>query len=120
MLTLAQELKGTGVTANLLLVRTIDVKHERDREPTPRNAFWTTPEEIAACANNGISPVPRVHARSTSPPTTVRPDTLSQSDVGDQPSSPQNWNDSKHIPAMMAMLPLRINNQITSSHGTAV
>lgn len=48
MMTLAQELKGSGVTANVLLVRTIDVKYERDRERTPRNALWTTPEEIAA------------------------------------------------------------------------
>lgn len=48
MLSLAQELKGTGVTANVLLVRAIDIKHERDREPTSRNASWTTPEEIAA------------------------------------------------------------------------
>ncbi len=48
ILTLADELKDSGVTANLLLVRTIDVKHERDREQSPRNASWTTPEEIAA------------------------------------------------------------------------
>lgn len=48
MLTLAQELRDTGVTANVLLVRAIDVKHERDREPTPKNASWTTPEEITS------------------------------------------------------------------------
>lgn len=48
MMTLAQELKGSGVTANVLLVHTIDVKHQRDREPTPKNTLWTTPEEIAA------------------------------------------------------------------------
>ncbi len=48
MLTLAAELKDTGVTANILRVRTIDVKHERDREKTPKNASWTTPEEICA------------------------------------------------------------------------
>ena len=47
-LSLAQELKDTGVTANVILVRTIDVEHKRDREPTPDNASWTTPEEIAA------------------------------------------------------------------------
>ncbi len=47
-LTLAEEIKDTGVTANILLVRTIDVKHERDRERTAKNASWTTPEEIAA------------------------------------------------------------------------
>lgn len=47
-LTLAQELKGTGVTANILRVRTIDLQHERQRQPSPKNAAWTTPEEIAA------------------------------------------------------------------------
>lgn len=47
MLTLAQELKGSGVTANILLVKTIDVHHTREKEPTSRNASWTTPEEIA-------------------------------------------------------------------------
>jgi NAD(P)-dependent dehydrogenase (short-subunit alcohol dehydrogenase family) len=48
VLSLAQELKDTGVTANVILVRSIDVGHLRDREPTPENASWTTPEEIAA------------------------------------------------------------------------
>jgi len=48
MLTLAEELKDTGVTANVLRVRAIDVKHERDRARTVKNASWTTPEEIAA------------------------------------------------------------------------
>jgi NAD(P)-dependent dehydrogenase (short-subunit alcohol dehydrogenase family) len=46
--TLAREVGGTGVTANLVAVRTIDVDHERERERTPKNAPWTTPEEIAA------------------------------------------------------------------------
>lgn len=45
--TLAEELKGTGVTANVLRVRSIDVKHERDSQPSAKNAAWTTPEEIA-------------------------------------------------------------------------
>lgn len=48
MLTLAEELKGSGVTANVLRVRSIDVQHERDHERTAKNASWTTPEEIAA------------------------------------------------------------------------
>jgi NAD(P)-dependent dehydrogenase (short-subunit alcohol dehydrogenase family) len=48
MLTLAEEYKGTGVTANVLRVRSIDVKHERDNQPSPKTASWTTPEEIAA------------------------------------------------------------------------
>ena len=45
---LARDLAGSGVTANLLIVKTIDAKHERDAEPTTKNAQWTTPEEIAA------------------------------------------------------------------------
>jgi NAD(P)-dependent dehydrogenase (short-subunit alcohol dehydrogenase family) len=44
--TLAREVAGSGVTVNLVLVRKIDIEHERDREPTPKNAWWTTPEEI--------------------------------------------------------------------------
>jgi NAD(P)-dependent dehydrogenase (short-subunit alcohol dehydrogenase family) len=46
--TLAHELAGTGVTANLVTVGTIDEEHQRKSAPTPRNATWTTPEEIAA------------------------------------------------------------------------
>jgi len=48
MLSLAAELKGTGVTANLLLVRTIDVAHEREKKPNKENQSWTSPEEISA------------------------------------------------------------------------
>jgi NAD(P)-dependent dehydrogenase (short-subunit alcohol dehydrogenase family) len=48
LLSLAQELKGTGVTANILLVGSIDVKHERDRAPSSKTASWATPEEIAS------------------------------------------------------------------------
>ncbi len=48
VLTLAQELKGSGVTANLVVVNTIDVKGERESKPTPANANWTTPDEITA------------------------------------------------------------------------
>ena len=44
---LARDLAGSGVTANLLIVKTIDKDHERDRQPTTKNAQWTTPEEIA-------------------------------------------------------------------------
>jgi 3-oxoacyl-[acyl-carrier protein] reductase len=44
---LARDLAGSGVTANLLIVKTIDKDHERDREPSTKNAQWTTPEEIA-------------------------------------------------------------------------
>lgn len=45
---LARDLAGSGVTANLLIVKTIDKDHERDTEPTTKNTQWTTPEEIAA------------------------------------------------------------------------
>jgi NAD(P)-dependent dehydrogenase (short-subunit alcohol dehydrogenase family) len=45
--TLARDTAGTGVTANLIIVKTIDVKHQRESDPTPKNASWTTPEEIA-------------------------------------------------------------------------
>lgn len=48
LMSLARELKGTGCTANVLVVRAIDVEHVRDREPSPKTAAWTTPEEIAA------------------------------------------------------------------------
>jgi NAD(P)-dependent dehydrogenase (short-subunit alcohol dehydrogenase family) len=46
--TIAQEVKGSGVTANMLLVKTIDLKHERLHQPTNKNASWTTPEEICS------------------------------------------------------------------------
>jgi len=48
ILTLAQELKGSGVTANLVLVRTIDTQRAKVSTPTAENMNWTTPEEIAA------------------------------------------------------------------------
>ncbi len=48
MLTLAQELKGTGVTANSIVVSTIDTAHERQTAPTPKNANWAAPEDIAS------------------------------------------------------------------------
>jgi NAD(P)-dependent dehydrogenase (short-subunit alcohol dehydrogenase family) len=47
MRTLARDMAGTGVTANLIIVKKIDAKHERETAPTPKNASWTTPEEIA-------------------------------------------------------------------------
>jgi NAD(P)-dependent dehydrogenase (short-subunit alcohol dehydrogenase family) len=47
MLTLAEELKGTGVTANIIRVRMIDTNHERDSDRSPNTSSWTTPEEIA-------------------------------------------------------------------------
>ena len=47
-LTLAAELKGTGVTANLIEVKTIDLKREKISSPSPANASWSTPEELSA------------------------------------------------------------------------
>jgi NAD(P)-dependent dehydrogenase (short-subunit alcohol dehydrogenase family) len=48
VLTLSQELRGTGVTANLLLARSIDARREKLSAPSPANAAWTTPEELSA------------------------------------------------------------------------
>jgi NAD(P)-dependent dehydrogenase (short-subunit alcohol dehydrogenase family) len=48
ILSLAQELQGTGVTANIITVKMIDVKHERLKNPSEKNRSWTQPEEIAA------------------------------------------------------------------------
>jgi len=48
MLSLSAELKGSGVTANMILVRTIDVAHARDKAPSKENQGWTSPEEISA------------------------------------------------------------------------
>ncbi len=47
LLTLAQEIKGTSLTANILRVNTIDTQGIRHKEPSPKTASWTTPEEIA-------------------------------------------------------------------------
>jgi NAD(P)-dependent dehydrogenase (short-subunit alcohol dehydrogenase family) len=55
MRTLAQEVRGSGVTVNVVRVRTIDNAHARDGDAHDREgkapsdtASWTTPEEIAA------------------------------------------------------------------------
>ncbi len=48
MLTLSQELRGTGVTANLLQARSIDTRREKLSAPSPATASWTTPEELSA------------------------------------------------------------------------
>ena len=46
--TAAKEVSGSGVTVNTVAVRAIDAEHAREREPSPKNAAWTTPEEIVA------------------------------------------------------------------------
>lgn len=48
VLTLSRELAHTGVTANVLQVRAIHSRQEREREPAAKSADWTTPEEITA------------------------------------------------------------------------
>lgn len=45
---LAREVGSSGVTANVVAVKKIDTEHERESAPSPKNAAWTTPEEIAA------------------------------------------------------------------------
>ena len=45
---LAREVADTGVTVNVVSVRTIDGKRERETEPSPKNRAWTTPDEIAS------------------------------------------------------------------------
>jgi NAD(P)-dependent dehydrogenase (short-subunit alcohol dehydrogenase family) len=48
LLTLSEELKGSGVTANIIRVKTIDVAREKVTAPSAENAFWSTPEEISS------------------------------------------------------------------------
>jgi NAD(P)-dependent dehydrogenase (short-subunit alcohol dehydrogenase family) len=45
---LAREVGGTGVTANLVVVKQIDTRHERETASSSKHASATTPEEIAA------------------------------------------------------------------------
>lgn len=46
MRTLSQELVHTGVTANLLQVKSIDINRQKISSPSPEVTFKTTPEEI--------------------------------------------------------------------------
>ncbi len=48
LLTLAQEIDGSGVTANIIQVRAVDAEHQRAKAPAPSNADWATPEEVIA------------------------------------------------------------------------
>jgi NAD(P)-dependent dehydrogenase (short-subunit alcohol dehydrogenase family) len=45
---LAKEVASTGVTVNIVAARAIDTEHAREREPSPKNAAWSTPEELVA------------------------------------------------------------------------
>ncbi|MBN1666103.1 MAG: SDR family oxidoreductase [Anaerolineales bacterium] len=55
LLSIAQENQGSGVTANILRVQTIDVQHQHQLQPTDKNSSWTTPEEITAAVEFLIS-----------------------------------------------------------------
>jgi NAD(P)-dependent dehydrogenase (short-subunit alcohol dehydrogenase family) len=46
--TLGREVAGSGVTVNVLAVRKIDTDNARETEPSPKNAAWTTPDELAS------------------------------------------------------------------------
>ncbi|MEW5869828.1 MAG: SDR family NAD(P)-dependent oxidoreductase [Chloroflexota bacterium] len=48
ILSLASEIANSGVTANIIRVRAIDVKNLKEEKPTPAQASWATPEEITA------------------------------------------------------------------------
>ncbi len=43
----AREAAGDGVTANILLIRTLDDDRSRAARPNAKTAGWTTPEELA-------------------------------------------------------------------------
>lgn len=45
--TLAREAAGAGITANILVVRTLDDERARAAQPNARTAGWTTPAEVA-------------------------------------------------------------------------
>lgn len=46
ILSLAKEVKGTGVTANIIPVKMIDTEYEKLKNPSNKNQSWATPEEI--------------------------------------------------------------------------
>ncbi len=46
ILSIAKELRGNGVTANIIIVKMIDTEHEKIKNPSKKNQSWTTPEEI--------------------------------------------------------------------------
>ena len=45
--TTAKEVASTGVTANLLAIRTLDDAKARAQQPNAKTASWTTPDELA-------------------------------------------------------------------------
>jgi NAD(P)-dependent dehydrogenase (short-subunit alcohol dehydrogenase family) len=45
---LAKETAGSGVTVNVVVAKAVDADHQRELEPSPKNAAWVTPEEVVA------------------------------------------------------------------------
>ena len=45
--TVAREAAADGVTANILVIRTLDDERSRAAQPTAKTAGWTTPDELA-------------------------------------------------------------------------
>lgn len=45
--TVAREAAGSGVTANILVIRTLDDERSRTAQPNAKTAGWTTPDELA-------------------------------------------------------------------------
>ena len=43
----ARETASDGVTANILVIRTLDDERSRAAQPNAKTAGWTTPEELA-------------------------------------------------------------------------
>lgn len=58
-LALAQEIKDDGITANVVLVRSLDTPSEREKQPE-KTTGWVKPEEVAAmilflCSDEGAA-----------------------------------------------------------------
>lgn len=47
-LAVAQEVKEGGVTANVVVIKTLDTPEERAKSPNAKTSGWVTPEEVAA------------------------------------------------------------------------
>ena len=63
----ARETAADGVTANILVIRTLDDERSRAAQPNAKTAGWTTPEELASpasftCIANAIVGPPTVES----------------------------------------------------------
>jgi NAD(P)-dependent dehydrogenase (short-subunit alcohol dehydrogenase family) len=47
-LSVGQDIKETGATANVVVVKTIDTPEEREKNPNGKTAGWVRPEEVAS------------------------------------------------------------------------